>query len=275
MNEREAEPPASFDESKFLPRSIVSSFPKIFGQFRGLAWSGAALLVIFSLSLLLWLNAGNRWNQESEIAQTFDSNTDKFNPAQIASDERVFAPPPQNPSVDKPIPAPEANRLGNTKSSQPSARQKTPNSALQENISRNSTKQILADRRDNISSTRGGVLPADCGSETSVETEIGLIGEAAVTLKWKKIPKAVKYHLYVSDDEEILIDEYETERETSYTVKKSLDTAKTYNWKVVVTTEDGKTIVGDSQKFTVKSLQLNRNKSGKKQKQQIRCSQNN
>ena len=99
-------------------------------------------------------------------------------------------------------------------------RQKNLNSSSQENASRNSARKIPADKRGQHFIHARRRLPADCGGETSVETEIGLSGEA-VTLKWKKIPNAVKYHLYVSDDEEILIDEYETERETSYTVKKT------------------------------------------------------
>lgn len=274
MNERETEQTSTTEESELSRHKIFSFFPKFFGQFNALAWSGATLIVLVSFSLLLWLNAGNRWNQESEVAQTFNSNADGFNPAQIDSGERVFTPPPQNSRDVKPISSLDSNGPNNPKSSPLREPQRNLNSSLQTNASRNSVRQVPADKRDNISSTRGGRLPADCGGETTVETETGLSGEA-VTLKWKKIPNAVKYHLYVSDDEEILIDEYETEQETSYTVKKSLDAAKTYNWKVVVTTEDGKTIVGDSRKFTVKSLQLNRNKSEKKEKQQIRCSQTN
>lgn len=273
MNERETEQTSTSEESEFSRNRIFSFFPKVFGQFNNLAWSGATLIVLVGFSFLLWLNAGRQWNQEREVAQTFNSNTNEFNPAQIDSNERVFAPP-QNSGVDKPIFSADSNTLGNPKSSPPREPQKNLNSSLKANAGRNSARQVPADKRDNISSTRGGISAANCGAETSVETETGLSGEA-VTLKWKKIPNAVKYHLYISDDEEVLIDEYETVSETSYTVKKSLDAAKTYNWKVVVTTEDGKTIVGDSREFTIKSLELNRNKSGKKEKQQIRCSQNN
>lgn len=274
MNERESEQTSTSEESELSRSRIFSFFPKVFGQFGGLAWSGATLIVLVGFSFLLWLNAGRQWNQEREVAQTFNSNTNELNSAQIDSDQRVFAQPTQNSRIDKPVSSANSNSLGNSKSSQPREPQKNVSSSSQANAGRNSARQIPADKRDNISSTRGGVSPADCGGEMTVETETGLSG-AAVTLKWKKIPNAVKYHLYVSDDEEILIDEYETERETTYTLKKPLDAAKTYNWKVIVTTEDGKTIVGDSQKFTIKSLQVNRNKSGKKEKQQIRCSQAN
>jgi hypothetical protein len=274
MSEREPEQTSPSEESELTRRFDFSFFPKIFGPSNAIAWSGAALIVLISFSLLLWLNAGRQWNGEREVAQAFNSNANEVNPAQIDSDERVFAPPTQNSEVDKPLHSSDSNRPANQKSLQQSAPQKKLNLSLRENVSRNSAKQISEEQRDNISSTRGGDLPANCSGETTVETEIGVSGEA-VTLKWKKIPNAVRYHLYVSDNEEILIDEYETERETSYTVKKSLDAAKTYNWKVVVTTENGKTIVGDSQKFTIKNLQLNRSKFEKKKQQQIRCSQNN
>lgn len=272
MNERETEQTPASEESELSRNRLFSFFPKVFGQFNNLAWRGATLIVLVSFSLLLWLNAGKQWSQEREVAQTFNSNTSELNPAQIDSDERVFTPPTQNSEVDKPIFSSDSNRHGNPKSSLPREPQKNLNSPLQANAGRNSARQIPADKRDNISSTRGG-LPADCSGEMMVETETGLSGEA-VTLSWKKVPNAVKYHLYISDDEEILIDEYETERATTYTLKKPLDAAKTYRWKVVVTTEDGKTIVGDSQKFTVKSLPSKRGKSAKKEKQPVRCSQN-
>lgn len=274
MTERETEQTSTSKKSEFSRHLIFSSFPKIFGHFGGLAWSGAALIVLFSFSLLLWLNTERQWNGEREVAQTFNSETTDFNSAQTDSSEQTFPSSAQNSRNDKRVSSSDSNRPVNSKSSQASVRQNELNPSLRENISRSSLKKIPKDKPENISATRGSVLPANCGNETTVETETGLNGDA-VTVKWKKIPNAVKYHLYVSDEEEILIDEYETERETSYTIKKSLDAAKTYKWKVVVTTEDEKTIVGNSREFTIKGLQLNRNKFEKNVKPQIRCSQNN
>ena len=273
MTERETEQDSTSEKSELSRHSIVSAVPKVFGQFRGFAWSGAALIVLFSFSLLIWLNAGRQSSEEREIAQTFHSNSTESNLARVESDEGIFPLPEQNSRNNKQVFSSDSNRPANSKSSQPSERQNNLSSSSQKDVSPNPATKVLKNKPENISSTRG-VLPANCGGETSVETEIGLSGEA-VTLKWKKIPNAIKYHLYISDDEEILIDEYETERETSYALKKPLDAAKTYQWKIIVTTEDGKTIVGDSQKFTAKSLRLNQSKSEKKKKQQIRCSQNN
>lgn len=56
-------------------------------------------------------------------------------------------------------------------------------------------------------------------------------------------------------------------------LKKPLDTAKTYNLKVVVTLEDGKTVVGDSRKFTIKNLQSSGQELERKEKREIRCAQ--
>lgn len=275
MTERETEQSPASEESDILPR-FGFSLSKIFGSFGGLAWSGAALVVLCIFSLMFWLSLGKESNQEREVAQTFNSEKTDFNTTQLKTGEQNLSRPTQNTESDKQVFSPESNHLpANSKIPSASGRQNNPNLSAREDVSRNSAVRPYKDNQPKtISSTRGGVLPADCGGEMPVETETGLSGEA-VTLKWKKFPNAVKYHLYVSDDEEILIDEYETERETSYTVKKSLDAAKTYNWKVVITTEDGKTIVGDSQKFTIKSLQFNRNKTEKKEKQQVRCTQTN
>ena len=46
MNERETEQTSTSEESELSRHSIFSFFPKIFGQFNGLAWSGAALIVL-------------------------------------------------------------------------------------------------------------------------------------------------------------------------------------------------------------------------------------
>ena len=274
MNEREdSEQDSAPEKPVFSLHSIFSGLPAIFKQFNGLAWSGAALILVLSVSFLLWISQARQPNQETELAQTFNTEIVEPRLEKNETSERVIPSSAQNSRNDKQIFSSDSNLSVNPKSPQASVRQNNLNSSSQEAGSRNSARKIPTDKPDSISFTRG-VSPAKCGSETPVGAETGLSGET-VTLKWNRIPNAIKYHLYISDDEEILIDEYETERETSYALKKSLDAAKNYQWKVVVTLEDEKTIVGNSQKFTIKSLQLNRNKFEKKEKPQIRCSQTN
>lgn len=80
------------------------------------------------------------------------------------------------------------------------------------------------------------------------------------------------FRVYISDDEEILIDEFETEQETSFVLKEKLDPTKTYKWKIIVTLENGQTMVGAAQKFTVKDFQTNKIKPDNKKGADIRCS---
>ncbi|NJM52122.1 MAG: hypothetical protein HC846_01255 [Blastocatellia bacterium] len=84
----------------------------------------------------------------------------------------------------------------------------------------------------------------------------------------------MKYHLYISDDDEILIDEYETETETTFVLNKKLDQLKTYKWKIIITLENGQTIPGPSNKFTVKDFQTKQMKSEKTRNTDVRCSAN-
>jgi hypothetical protein len=130
-------------------------------------------------------------------------------------------------------------------------------------------KPNLKQPSENISATRG--VSAKCGEKKTIEVEFAVSKEILI-FKWKAVPKATKYHLYISDDEEILIDEFETEAETSFVLKKTLDPLKTYKWKLVVTLENGNTLVSDSQTFTMKNFQTNQKKIEMKRNSETRCS---
>ena len=270
MNEREPEQTSDSEKSEFSRHSIFSAFPKIFGQFGDIAWRGAALIVLVSFSLLLWLNVGRQWDQETDVAQTFNSEITDFNPAQFESGEQIFPAPAPNSRIDKQVSSSDSTRPEKLKSPKAKVQQNNLSLSSEKDGSRNSARQIPNDKADNISATRG-VTPAKCGDETTIETEVERSGET-ITLKWKKIPNAAKYHLYISDDEEILIDEFETEGETSFLLKRSLDPLKTYQWKIIVTLENGKTIAGPSNKFTVRDFQNNQPKPQRKKVSDIRCS---
>lgn len=244
--------------------------PKVF------ALSAAALAVLIFFSAFIWLNAAKSSEMEREVAQNFEKSEPIFN----QNGDEPINPPSILSLVESSNPFSPAS---------PSRTTAKPNSLATNNSAKHNLKILSrtdfnlktpmksADGAEkvNISSTRGGssVLPK-CDGAVTVEMTTGSKGEA-VTLKWKKLPKATKYHLYVSDDDEILVDEFETEEKTSYVLKKSLDPVKTYQWKVVITLEDGSTVVGDSQKFTIKNFQPNQKKSERKEKSDIRCLQQN
>ena len=138
------------------------------------------------------------------------------------------------------------------------------------NVFQKSERKEL-NKKDQISEIRG--VSTNCNEDKGVELEFSTNKENFV-FKWKKVPKAVKYHLYISDDDEILIDEYETEAETTFILKKLLDPLKSYKWKIIVTLENGKTIIGTSQKFTIKNFQNYQVKSEKQKNSDVRCQAN-
>lgn len=269
MTEDDAED--SRDEGTTLAarlNSILQSLkhPKVF------ALSAAALAILIFFSAFIWLGAAKSF-QADEVAGNFESAAQ---PIFSQTDGEQMNSPLAVPAVksgDSTSPAITENKTARQK---PLATNKTSKSDLKK-ASHNDLNETVAktanSEKTSISSIRGGTsaLPV-CDGE--VEMTTGTNGEA-VTLKWKKVPKAAKYHLYVSDEDEILVDEYETEREVSYALKKPLDPAKTYRWKVVVTLEDGNTVIGDSQKFTLKNLESNRNKSERRKKSDVRCLQQN
>lgn len=266
------DPEDSSDERTTLAarlNSILQSLkhPKVF------ALSAAALIVLIFFSAFIWLGAAK--SSETEISQNFEPAQSIFNQS---GDEQIN-PPSVLPTVGNGnLSSPAATSLTITKPESPAM--SNPAKRILKTVSRTefNPKPVLnaADEAEktNISSTRGGssVLPK-CAA-VAVEMTTGSKGEA-VTLKWKKVPNAAKYHLYVSDDDEILVDEYETEQDTSYVLKKPLDPVKTYQWKVVITLEDGSTVIGNSQNFTIKNFQSNPKKSERKEKTDNRCSQQN
>src|SRR5205085_73706 len=145
------------------------------------------------------------------------------------------------------------------------------NPEIKASLGQNSERKSLP-KKVQVSTTRGG--KAECSEEKSIELEFSAVKEDLV-FKWKKVPNAAKYHLYISDDDEILIDEFETEGETSFILRKPLDTLKTYKWKILITLDNGKTVVSPYNKFTVREYETNRLKQEKKMNAEIRCTGNN
>lgn len=239
--------------------------PKIF------ALSAGALAIVLFFSAFFWLNAAKSSEMEKEVAVNFETMQPVFNQN---GDEKInlLSVHPTAKSEDSSRSAstriiPDRDLLA-AKEIKP----KLDNKAASSNDFKAKTQEKPS-QKENIALTRGGEAPK-CGNRQAIELAVEK-GDEKVVLKWKKVPNAAKYHLYVSDDEEILIDEYETEQETSYVLRKPLDPIKIYRWKVIITLENGNTVVGDSQKFTVEDIQQNLKKSEKNKKSVVRCTANN
>jgi len=129
--------------------------------------------------------------------------------------------------------------------------------------------KVAAARNFAVSKIRG--LASKCGDAGRFEMGFESIEQTHV-LKWKKFPNAVKYHLYISDDDEILVDEFETELATSYALTKPLDAKKSYSWKVIITLANGKTMNVATQKFSSLDFLSVQNRTIHKTRALTRCS---
>lgn len=248
---------------QFIIQSLTP--PKILNYGAGVL----AIALIFTISI--WLGSVRLFDAEIEVAENFELKNTPINYDQNNGGKINLPQELSSSDNDGSSSSAEQNRIGESKQDLPFQVDGRPPKQNSKIISRNDSdagikREMPNEEKKNVSLTRGGL--AKCGEQKQINLEIGA-DDKTVVLKWKKVPNAVKYHLYFSDDEQILIDEYETEKETSYVLTKPLDPKKTYRWKVVITLENGQTIAGRAQKFSAKNVQREQKKS--KGKLEARC----
>lgn len=241
---------------EFSQISIFARFSSFLKLQSGLLWGSALLIIIFSFSFLIWLSVAD---SSREFVQTTDNRSgSELNfplPEKTPANETKVSSTNSNQVVVNPTPKISKTELPKRKI--------VPNNSRQEFV-----KPNLKEKKENISTIRGG--STNCNEEKDIALEF-IANKENFVFKWKKVSKAVKYHLYISDDEEILIDEYETANETTFVLKKPLDPLKTYQWKIIVTLENGTKVIGTSQKFTVKNFQTFQAKPEKRRDSDTRC----
>lgn len=239
-----------------------------------LAWSAGGLAIALIFTFLILFNVEKPLNGEREVAEVFNVNNTDSDYRQNENREQIVLPSvPTSKSYNSSVSLEVNPIIDFPKPKETSLQKRRGNTSNENDLNRNSKKIIPVKKAENVSATRG--MSAKCGEENPIEIEIGSNNDQALVFRWAKVPNAATYHLYISDDDEILIDEYETEQETSYVMRKPLDKAKTYKWKVIVTLENGNTTAGTSQKFTVEDIQQNqKKKSEKKRKSEVRCAEN-
>ena len=264
VSERDSQKSRVNDASRFSIPPYIRAFVGFFRKPSGLAWSGSVLVVILGLALVLLFSASNEPSVESEVAKSFEIE----NPISVPSHNQA-----KGPNVVLPDHADRNNR----KDKAPDrvfTGQRLPVPRLKQNskLSRDNRGVAVRQVSEGVSSTRGAI--SKCGTEGAFEMELRY-AETDVMLRWQHVPNAAKYHLYVSDDEEILIDEFETENATSYVLKKQLDPKKSYKWKVLIALENGQVVVADSQKLTSEDIRsVQKKMSSKRQRSVTRCSGN-
>lgn len=219
---------------------------------------GAAFGLILIISIMLWLNFAGNWNN-GDVARSFDS-------------ESVVGAEPLRTNEFDDINKNEQPLLENTNKTvefPETARQKQGQAKTKTSYSNKKANENNLNKRHQIAETRGVVDKCTEEKVLSIET---VTEKENPVFRWKKVPGAAKYHLYISDEDEILIEEFESENETLYVLKKSLDPLKRYKWKIIVTLDNGEILAGPSGKFTIKDFQMKQTKPEKNKNSDLRCS---
>jgi hypothetical protein len=236
-----------------------------------MVWSVARVTAFAGLAILLlagvyFVGVHRSIISDDTLAKNADNSIgNRFDPI---GEEPVLAPTSsgKNPS-ESVSPKSESNSKSKPSSIDPIA--DSPKNKV-EKVGDTPGKVSVA-RKYAVSKIRG--LASNCSDAGLFEMEYWSIEETHI-LKWKKFPNAVKYHLYISDDDEILIDEFETEQATSYAFTKPLDQKKSYRWKVIITLANGKTMNVAAQKFSAQDFLSVENRINNKSRALTRCSIN-
>lgn len=210
-----------------------------FGQAFRLAVPACLLVLIAAGFAYLFLSQATISGNESEIARTSE-------PELLNSGTQ-----PNSPPIDTEHSTSEPNiatSKGSTKSEKYQLQGKSP---MQRDPSARSAVVLPRPDRGAPSSTRGPNLR--CGEQVKIAMSLRPT-EAGIELRWDAIADAVKYTVYVSDFNEKLIDEFETQDKTVYVVAAHLDPDTRYEWKLLVELKDGRSIVGRSRSFSAKGI---------------------
>ena len=243
-------------KSPLSERAFVATVAELFARSNRLAWAGGMLTIVISMAALFFLSVSKQPGVEIDVARSFE----------------IEGPVPPHTRTDEAngeIPnRPETNSKSNGTNSLSTDRGLTNGRRnLKPRTARTNNLAPTAVNR-NIAQTRGGSEP--CRAGRTLEMELGS-NKADFLLRWKRVPKAAKYHVYISDSDEILVDEFETELETSYVLTKPLDPTKSYKWKIVITLESGEKLYADAQKFSVKNSESHFSAHRSKANSDTRC----
>lgn len=250
----------------------LENLSRLFGALRpkhALAWSAGALLVVSCIFLVAILSRSGQDGTGNEVTRAFDPKTAGVGPTSAPAGTPT-GPQAMTPGDDR-IETTEPKRSDGT--THPAEPKRTGRQSDLNGKTRNGPAVGTQGKRpgatdENIAGTRG--LAPKCGDRQLIEYEFAGQAGGEVVLKWKKVDGATGYHVYISDDDEILVDEYETDQ-TSYVFRKPLDPEKNYIWKMVIELANGRTIVGASQKFKSGEVQVRRSGVVRKMEGQLRC----
>lgn len=118
-----------------------------------------------------------------------------------------------------------------------------------------------------------------CGFKEPMHFETSS-SDDGIRLTWGKVTDASKYSVYISDLEEKLVDQFETDKNTFYVSKAKFERGTVYKWRLVITLNSGETIVGDAQNFSLNGPNENKDtqrnfQPHRRKSKNIRCTEKN
>lgn len=253
---------SKYDRPTASIQSYFQEFIELASKPSTLVWSSGSLVVILGLSLLILMAVSRESSVEGDIVKSIEIEGPLFGPNHQNEEPRIVLP--HHSESDDGQSQPPARISANGELTE----RGNPRPKQDPKTGPNSGKMVPRGVNANISSTRGTV--SECGAQRTFEIQLGS-EEGELVLRWGSVPNAAKYHIYVSDDDQILLDEFETETGTSYTLKKMLDPNKAYRLKIVITLGNGQTLSVDALKFSAGDFQSNQKVRKSNARSERRC----
>ena len=258
---------ATAEKTVFSTSRSLSAYFAAFNSPAGYAWSAGALALILTITTFLWIYAGRQQTtiggDNGEIAQINPAEREVINPP-------VFVPSPVSTGSSnsgsggdhpdrstgndnsfrarngvKPVEHKDKPHRETERDFQPDRRltNKTDRSLSGSNSSANKV----------VVSTSRSLNDCPPGSpEIVLSPYFETVTEKQPVLRWKAVPGAVQYELYVSDSEQMLVEKGDAGSDaTSYRLKTELEANKSYKWKVIARLSDSKRLSSDPISFSV------------------------
>ncbi|MGB7070574.1 MAG: hypothetical protein WBD22_13855 [Pyrinomonadaceae bacterium] len=249
---------------------LKSSFSHSGGFFSSLGGFRPMLQPIAAVALLMIVTAGLSFMILLEPSASTDENlVASVNDNQLTGSDQILPVPGHE--IYQPS---NSDRIGDPKSEAGLTNRRQ---AIKTEKPKGKPLQVPASSTRVETQTRS--VDGPCGFNESISLETS-VSDDGIRLTWNKVTHAAKYSVYISDLEEKLVDQFETDDETSYVSGAKFERDIVYKWRLIITLKSGETIIGDSQNFslngpngninTQRKFQLPRQKS-----MNIRCTEKN
>lgn len=271
-------------------RRSLSAYFAVFNSPAGFAWSAGALVLILTITTFLWIYAGRQQKMagdNGEVAQINPAEKEVINPPVIvpspvsigSSNSGSGDHPRRSTGKDnsfrgvngvKQVEHKDKPLRETQRDYQPDRRltNKTDRSLSGSNSGAN---KVVVSRSRSLNDCPPG------SPEIVLSPYFETVTEKQPVLRWREVPGAVRYELYVSDSEQVLVEKGEVKDGTSYRLKKELEANNSYKWKVIARLSDNKRLSSDSINFSVggAARKYSTKKIGKMKINPTRCVQEN